>query len=85
MKRTVKITKYLIGFIASIFGFVTIGIAISIIIAKISMISFNNVNTMVASTMGPVVTLIGIVITIQETNKQNKKCMKIRLKHMNNH
>lgn len=80
MKRTVKITKYLIGFIASIFGFVTIGIAISIIIAKISMISFNNVNTMVASTMGPVVTLIGIVITIQETNKQNKKMHENQIK-----
>lgn len=80
MKKTVKIIKYLIGFIASIFGFVTIGIAISTIIAKISMISFNNVNTMVASTMGPVVTLIGIVITIQETNKQNKKMHENQIK-----
>lgn len=80
MKKTVKIIKYLIGFIASIFGFVTIGIAISTIIAKISMISFNNVNAMVASTMGPVVTLIGIVITIQETNKQNKKMHENQIK-----
>lgn len=85
MKKTVKIIKYLIGFIASIFGFVTIGIAISILIAKISMtmismISFNTVNTMVASTMGPVVTLIGIVITIQETNKQNKKMHENQIK-----
>lgn len=75
-----KVRKYFIYFVIGILIFVILGLVISCVIYKITKISFSDINTMVASALGAVITLAGIIITIKETNKQNKKMHENQIK-----